>query len=240
MTQSFNLTPFARACASAFAFAFAFAFACAALFAASMAQAQTAGTLMLRGGASRITPNVDSGDLSAPAIGGTKIDVRSSTRMSAGLTYMLTDNVSIDAPLALPFTLELDGAGAIAGVGKIGEVKAVPITVLGQYRLFDAGTAFRPYAGAGLTYAKFFKGKSTAALSALTGGTPSNPTTLSVDSKLAATVQLGASYAFGASWFADAAVLRTFLKTRTTLSTGQTIDVRLDPTTVALSIGYRF
>ena len=216
--------------------------ACAlvALFAATAAQAQTAGTLLLRAGVTEIKPNVDSGDLTAPSLGGTKADIRSSTRLSGGLTYMLTDSLAIDVPLALPFKHEIDGAGSIAGVGKIGEVKALPITVMGQYRFLDAKSAFRPYVGAGLTYAKFFKGKSTTALSALTGGTPSNPTTLSVDSKLAATVQLGASYALNEHWFVDATVLHTFLKTRTTLSTGQTLDTRLDPTTFALSVGYAF
>jgi len=82
--------------------------------------------------------------------------------------------------------------------------------------------------------------RGTASLSALTGGTPANPTTLAVDSKVAASLQIGATYRFDAHWFADATVLRTFLKTRTTLSTGQTLDTRLDPTTIAIAVGYAF
>jgi outer membrane protein len=35
-------------------------------------------------------------------------------------------------------------------------------------------------------------------------------------------------------------VSKTFLKTKTSLSTGQTIDTRLDPTSVSLAAGYRF
>ena len=69
------------------------------------------------------------------------------------------------------------GAGAIAGAGKLGEVKALPVTLLAQYR-FGAPTAkFRPYLGAGPTYAKFYRERSTGTLSALTAG---SPTTLSV------------------------------------------------------------
>lgn len=211
-----------------------------ALLAGAHASAQSAGSLMLRGGVTQIKPDVDSGDLSPPALGGSKVDNRSSTRLSGGLTYMVTDNLSVDLPLALPFKHEIDGAGAIAGVGKLGEVNAAPITVLGQYRFFEPASAFRPYAGAGLTYAKFYKARGTAALTALTGGTPANPTTMSVESKFAATVQVGATYRFDAHWFVDATVLRTFLKTRTTLSTGQTLDATLDPTTIALSVGYAF
>ena len=163
-----------------------------------------------------------------------------STRPSGGVTYMLTDQFAIDVPLAVPFKHEIVGDGSIAGVGKIGEVRSLTITVMGQYRFLDAKAPLRPYVGAGLTYAKFYKAKSTAALSALTGGTPANPTTLSVESKLAATLQLGVSYAFNEHWFADATVLHTFLKTRTTLSTGQTLDTKVDPDTIALTVGYMF
>ncbi len=211
-----------------------------ALLASAPASAQTAGTWMLRGGATHIKPNVESGDLTAPSLAGSKADIRASTGLSGGVTYMLTDHISVDVPLALPFKHEIVGAGSIDGVGKIGEVKAAPMTLLGQYRFMEPGAAFRPYVGAGLTYAKFFKARGTAALTALSGGTPASPTTLSVGSKFAATVQIGATYRFDAHWFADITVLRTFLKTRTTLSTGQTLDATLDPTTVALAVGYAF
>jgi outer membrane protein len=211
-----------------------------ALFATGSVQAQSAGAWLLRAGATQIKPNVDSGDLSPPALAGSKANIGSSTGVSAGVTYMLTDHISVDVPLAFPFKHEMTGDGSIAGAGKIGEVKAAPMTVLGQYRFLEPTSAFRPYLGAGLSYVKFFKAKGTAALTAFTGGTPANPTTLSVESKFAATVQIGATYAFDAHWFVDATVLRTFLKTRTTLSTGQTLDARLDPTSVSLAVGYVF
>ena len=38
----------------------------------------------------------------------------------------------------------------------------------------------------------------------------------------------------------EGTVVKTFLKTKGTLSTGQTIDVTLDPLTLCLGIGYRF
>jgi outer membrane protein len=41
-------------------------------------------------------------------------------------------------------------------------------------------------------------------------------------------------------WYVDAAVIKTFLKTRTTLSTGQTLDIKLDPVTLSFGVGYRF
>lgn len=208
--------------------------------AAGAAHAQTAGSWLVRGGATQISPDVTSGNLTAPSLPGTQADIKSNTQLSGGVTYMLRDNWSIDVPVALPFKHDIVGMGAIAGVGKIGEVKALPVTVFAQYR-FGAPTAtFRPYLGAGPTYAKFFKEKSTATLSALTGGTPANPTTLSVESKLALSVQLGATFAINDRWFVDGSVVKTFLKTRTTLSTGQTLDAKLDPVSLSLGVGYRF
>ncbi len=212
----------------------------ALLLAGTAAQAQTAGSLLVRGGATQIRPNVSSGDLSSPSFAGTKADIEAATQVSGGITMMLSDNVAIDLPLALPFKHDIVGAGAISGVGKIGEVKALPITLLGQYRFFEPSMPFRPYLGGGLTYAKFFKARSTAALSGLTGGTPANPTTLSVESKFALSLQVGASIALNESWFVDASLVHTFLKTRTTLSTGQTLDAKLDPNAISLGVGYKF
>jgi outer membrane protein len=205
--------------------------------AAGAAHAQQAGRWMGRVGVTRISPQVSSGNLTAPSLPGSQADIRADTELSGGITYMVTDNWSIDLPLALPYTHDIVGAGAIAGVGKIGEVKSLPITVFGQYRFGAPAAKFRPYLGAGPTYAKFFRERSTGVLSALTAG---SPTTLSVGSKLALTVQAGATMALNERWFLDAMVAKTFLKTRTTLSTGQTLDIRSDPLTLSVSVGYRF
>jgi outer membrane protein len=212
----------------------------AGLLACGAASAQSAGSLLGRVGATQIKPQVKSGDLTAPSFAGTQADIKSDTELSAGLTYMVTDNIAVDLPLSFGFKHDIVGTGAIAGVGKIGDVKALPMTLLAQYKFLDANAPLRPYLGVGPTYAKFYKARSTAALTALTGGTPSNPTTLTVDSKWALTAQVGATYVFSGRWYADATVLKTFLKTRTTLSTGQTLEAKLDPLSFCVSVGYRF
>ena len=84
------------------------------------AQAQTAGSWLVRAGATQISPQVTSGDLSPPSFTGSKVDVRADTQLAGGITYMLTDHWAVDVPLALPFKHDVIGAGAIAGVGKIG------------------------------------------------------------------------------------------------------------------------
>jgi outer membrane protein len=208
-----------------------------ALAAAGTAHAQHAGRWIAQIGVTNIAPDVDSGDLSAPSLPGTKVDIKSDTQLSGGIVYMVTDHWAIDLPLALPFKHDIVGAGAIAGVGKLGEVRALPITLLAQYRFGAVDAKVRPYLAAGPTYAKFYHERSTGTLSALTAG---SPTTLTVESKLGLTVQAGASFMLNERWSLDAAVAKTFLKTKTSLSTGQTIDTKLDPTSVSVAVGYRF
>ena len=203
------------------------------------AQAQSAGTKMLRVGATQIAPQVTSGNMTAPSFTNTKTDVGSDTQLGGGLTYMYTDNISIDVPFATPFTHKLLGAGALAGAGQLGSVKALPLTVFGQYRFNEPVALFRPYVGIGLTYAYFFDEVGSGALTATTNpGGPS--TTFSVGSKFAITPQIGFSYVLNEKWTLDTSYSKTYLKNRTTFSTGQTIDTTLNPNTFSLGLGMKF
>ena len=211
-----------------------------ALACASLAQAQTAGTWMVRAGATTIKPNVDSGDLSAPSLPGTKADIGSASQVSGGISYMYTDNIAFDLPVALPFKHDIEGAGAIQGAGKIADVKALPVTVLAQWRFMQANSAFRPFVGVGLTYAYFFAARGTSTLTALTGGNPAKPTTLEIGSKFAPTLQLGANLALDKNWFVNGSYTYTPLTATTTLSTGQTQESKINPASISLSVGYQF
>lgn len=203
------------------------------------ALAQSAGTWTGRVGLTNITPQVSSGNMTAPSFPNTKADVGGDTRLSGGITYMYTDNIAIDLPIALPFKHKLLGAGALAGAGQIGEVTSVPFTVFGQYRFKEASSVFRPYLGLGLTYAHFSDETGSSALTAMTnpGGAP---TKLSVQSKFALTPQLGFTYLLTEKWALDASFSKTYLKTRTSFSTGQTLDATLNPNTLSLGIGMKF
>ena len=155
----------------------------AALAACELASAQLAGSWLARVGVTHLAPDVNSGNLSAPSFPNTKVDAKSNTQLGGGITYMLTDNLAVDVPLATPFKHDLTGDGAIAGVGKLGSTKAIPATLMMQYRFNEANAAFRPYVGLGVTYAYFYDEKTTATLNGLTGGTLANPTTAKVDNK---------------------------------------------------------
>lgn len=207
---------------------------------AGLAQAQSAGTWMARIGATTIRPDVNSGDLSAASLAGTKIDINNTTQISGGITWMWTDNIAIDLPLAIPFKHEVRGAGAIEGTGKLADVQALPVTLTAQYRFGLPSSTLRPYVGAGITYAVFMKPKSTAALSALTGGSPSNPTIMTMENRFGPTGQLGLTAKFTERLSMDATVTKVLVKTRGHLSTGQQIDVELNPLAYTLGLVYTF
>ena len=214
--------------------------AAAALAACGLASAQSAGSWMARVGVTHLAPDVDSGNLSAPSFANTKVDAKNNTQLGGGITYMVTDNLALDVPLATPFKHDLMGDGAIAGVGKLGSTKAIPATLMLQYRFNEANAPFRPDVGLGVTYAHFYGEKTTATLNGLTGGTQANPTTAKVDDKFGALAQLGFVYNFNERWFVDASYSKSFLKTKIHLSSGQSINVKLNPNVFALAVGYRF
>ncbi len=203
------------------------------------ALAQSEGTWFAKGGINNVAPKVKSGDLSAPSIPGTKIDVKSATSAIFTLGYMLTDEVSFEFYAGLPYKHEVVGDGSIKGVGKLGTIKQVSPTLFAQYRFLEASAAFRPYLGLGLTYAYFYGGEGSGTLTSLTNpGGP--PTKLSASSAFGLSPQLGATLVFSDRWFLDASVIKTFIKNKNTLSTGQTISTKLDPLSTNLSVGYRF
>lgn len=216
--------------------------AVAALAAVSFgAQAQVAGTWFGGVGVTHIAPNTSSGTLSAPSAPGTTVDIGADTQPTLFVGRMLTNNWAVEVPIGFGFKHEITGTGAIAGVGKIGTVRALPISVFAQYRFMEPNARFRPYVMLGLTYAYFYHERGSAALN---GVNPANPvggsTGLSVDSKFGLSPGLGVVANLNDKWFIDAHYVRSFLKTTTTLSTGQSISTRLDPDVFTVSIGRRF
>ena len=210
-----------------------------ALCGAGAAQAQAAGDVMVQLGWNKIMPKVKSDDLTAPSLPDSKINIKSASALFFTGTYMITNDISVEALGGLPYKHDIVGAGAVAGVGKIGSVHQVSPTVLLQYRFLAADAPLRPYVGAGPTFAKFYGTKGSAALTAVTNpGGP--PTIIGNDTEWGGTVEVGGSYKIDKHWFIDAAVLKTFISTKATLSTGQSTSAKLDPIAINASIGYTF
>ena len=213
--------------------------AAVALCGAGAAQAQVAGDVLVKLGWNKIMPKVKSDDLTAPSLPGSQIDIKSASALFFTAAYMITDDISVEALGGLPYKHTVVGAGSVAGVGKIGSIHQISPTLLLQYRFMAADSAFRPYVGAGPTFAKFYGSQGSAELTAVTNpGGP--PTTIGGDTEWGGTVQAGANYKIDKHWFVDAAVLKTFISTKAMLSTGQETKARLNPISINASIGYTF
>jgi outer membrane protein len=216
------------------------ALAAAALaVAAAPAMAQEAGTVAIKFGYNQIVPQVKSGDLSAPSLPGTKVDVKEAGAPILTLTYIYSSNVSFELYAGLPYEHDIVGDGAIKGVGKIASVRQVSPTLFGQYRFLEKESTFRPYVGLGLTYVYHYHEEGSAALTALTnpGG---DPTLMETDDAWGLSAQIGATFKIDRNWFVDASFIKTYVKTTSHLSTGQSIETKLDPMAYNLAVGYRF
>ncbi len=211
----------------------------AAMTVASAASAQSAGQLTAKFGINRITPQIESGDVSAPALPGTKTDVGSSTRPVLIFAYGITDNISAEFAVGTPYKHALYGAGAIQGTGQLGTAEVIPPTLFAQYRFFEPAAMVRPYLGVGATYAYFQKETGSGQLTSIMD--PGGPaTTFKIDNKFAGTLQAGVAVAINARWFVDLAVTKTYLTTTAHYSTGQTQKVTFDPIAVIAAVGYKF
>src|SRR5690349_20085247 len=98
-----------------------------AVMAAGAAQAQWMPTGWSVGvGATQVSPNTKSGALSAPSAPNTQIDVGSDTEPTIWVRGMFGDHFAIEVPIGVGFKQDINGAGAISGVGKIGTIKSLP------------------------------------------------------------------------------------------------------------------
>jgi outer membrane protein len=211
----------------------------AALAFAPGASAQSAGQWTAKFGANKLTPKVESGNISAPALPNSKADVGSDTQPVLVFAYGFTDNVSAEMALGTPYKHTIYGDDALAGSGELGSVQALPPTAFIQYRFFQPTAVVRPFVGAGITYVYFMKETGSGRMTALTNpGGP--PTTFSIDNKLTYSVQAGLAVNLNERWFADATVIKTRLRTDVHFSTGQTQHMKLDPLAVVLAVGYKF
>jgi outer membrane protein len=203
------------------------------------AAAQARGDWTVKVGVNKITPKVESGNVSAPALPNTKADVGTDTKPILNLAYFVTDNIVAELDMGAPYRHALFGADAIAGTGKLGTVDVLPPTLFAQYRLFRPDAVFRPYVGLGVTYAYFRRERGSAQLTSVlnTGGPAS---TFSLEAKWAASAQLGASFRINERWSVDGGVIKTRLRTTATYSTGQTQAMKLDPVAINLGVVFKF
>lgn len=233
----------------------------AALFAVPAA-AQEAGDWQFRIGVGMVAPDTGNDDLvfEGTTLDTFNIDVDDGISAVFDLTYFLSPNWGVELLASTPFNHDIDGAGALSGLGKIGETKHLPPTLTLQYH-FAPGRTFRPYVGAGLNYTLFFDDSTNAGLhdgvvatanGALGTNFSGGDTNLSLDDSFGPAFQAGFDVDFGENWFWNVNVRYIMidadatLKTRTFDPMGDetiftsTLDTEIDPFVYSAQIGFRF
>ncbi|PRD45291.1 hypothetical protein C5748_03575 [Phyllobacterium phragmitis] len=147
------------------------------------------------------------------------------------ITYYFTDNFA--AELILGTTkANIDGGGAIGGLGKLGDVWVLPPTLTLQYHFTNFG-AFKPYVGAGVNYTIFYNQDATGALS-----------DIDVENTFGTALQVGFDYMIDEHWGLNFDVKKIFLKPdfNATLADGTAIsgEAKLDPWLIGAGVTYRF
>ena len=202
--------------------------------------AQSAGSWVGKIGVYRSVPDVDSGSLTPSPVPNARIDMSAVTSLALSASYFFTDNLSVEAWPGLPVRYDIVGRGSLAGAGKIASTRPIAPTVLGQWHFGAAEARFRPYAGLGVTYIHFFDSQGTDTLTALTAPPGGPKTKVSIDSAWGVSPQLGVKMKVDDRWRVDFSLVKIYVKTTTHLSTGQSIDYRIDPLVIILTAGYRF
>lgn len=210
----------------------ALALACTAV--AVPAMAYEAGDILVRFGAAHVAP-----DSSSKSALGDIVEVGTDTQLGASLTYMFDSSFGVEVLGATPFSHELEGKGALAGVA-VGETKHLPPTVSVQWYP-QTGNAFHPYLGVGLNYTMFFSAETSPQLTAALGATT---TDIELEDSLGLALQAGLDYDLGDNLVLNAAVWNIDIDTTADVSANgalaATVDVEIDPWVYMVGMGIKF
>ncbi len=190
------------------------------------------GNFMIRGLVTGVLPDTDASVFAGGArIPGANADVSDEVIPATTLTYFFNDNFAVE--LICCFAKhEVEGTGAIAGLGEIADTWIFPPALTAQYH-FNSGGQFKPYVGAGLQYIAFFDEG--------VGQNRLGASKVSIDDAVGFTLQAGLDISVGNGWYINADVKKTWLDTEVRWAgTGVRADVDLDPLIVSAGFGYRF
>jgi outer membrane protein len=204
-----------------------------------VSDAQEAGRWSVAGGTAALLTRTSSSSLTAPSLPDTTIELSDAANFAVNLRYAFTNQWAVTLPLGTAYRIDFDGAGSVAGIGKVASSKLITPTLMVHYFFLEPSATFRPYLGLGATYARFFDESGTGALTGITNpGGP--PTTLRIDSAFGPVAQIGVLARLPDKWFFDLSVAYSSLKTTAYVSTGQSIDFSSKPLIPVLTVGRLF
>lgn len=153
------------------------------------------------------------------AAGAAGVSINNKWIPEVDVSYFFTPNFAAELILTYPqkHDVRLNG-------GKIGTLKHLPPSLLGQYHFTGMG-AFKPYVGAGINYTRFSNVD-------IAGGA------LTVKkNSWGAALQVGFDYALDKNWSLNFDVKKLYIDTTVSNGIGK---FKVDPLLVGVGVGYRF
>jgi outer membrane protein len=216
--------------------------------------ANQAGDIIVRGGATMVSP--DSGSAGV-ALDGTltplSLTVDDNTQLGLNLVYFFDSNWAIELLAATPFTHDVklqdpDGVtNSVYGIdldgATLAEVTHLPPTLSALY-YFDTGTAFKPYIGAGINYTIIFDEKFTSTPKA------AGFSDLELDNSFGLSVQVGMDYELDENWSLNISARYIDIATDAKFDLSDPLDAGLSgqgsaavdivPMVYSIMLGYKF
>lgn len=160
---------------------------------------------------------------------GSDLDYSKTIVPELDITYYFTDNFAAELILGTTYS-NIDGAGSIEGLGKVGKVWILPPTLTAQYHFTNFG-AFKPYVGAGVNYTIFYNQKADGA------------DYLKVKNTFGGALQVGFDYMINEHWGVNFDVKKLFLEPKFDVTVGgQELSgkAKLNPWLIGTGVTYRF
>ena len=217
----------------------------AALAGGSLAvQAHNEGDIILRVGATTVTPNEDSDRITLPTDPPTVlrgVEVDDDTQLGLIPVWMITDDWGLELLAATPFEHDVD----IKGTGlSAGSIKHLPPTLSLQWYPRGGKDGWQPYIGLGLNYTFIYDEDADQdlkdALGALLGA---EKVDLELSDSFGLSAQAGLDIPLTEKWMINAGVWYIDLSSEATVKTdvGRVkFDVDIDPWVYNIGIAYKF
>ena len=160
---------------------------------------------------------------------GSDLDYSKSITPELDITYYFTDNIAAELILGTTYA-NINGAGSISSLGKVGKTWILPPTLTLQYHFTNFG-AFKPYVGAGVNYTIFYNQDAGSA------------DYLKVKNTFGGALQFGVDYMIDEHWGLNFDVKKLFLEPKFDVTVGgQELSgkAKLNPWLIGTGITYRF
>jgi outer membrane protein len=200
----------------------------------------------LRVGAYIVQYHVSADDISGPYVPpGVSLDVKNVNTLYFAYVRRLSARFDLEIAAGLPPKSETVGKGpaTLGSVPYDGQVIATAKwfspTVLLEYKFLEESSDWRPFAGVGINYTRFFDRKSTPEGDAANGG----PTSISLSDSIGPAATVGIDYRLNESWHAYASYSVAKVKSKLEANTSGVVrstTIEFNPSTWVLSIGYSF